>query len=672
MSGAREAVGTLDAALAHAERLLASDPRLAAEQAREILAVVPGHPAALLLLGTAWRNAGEAAAALEVLGPLAAAHSGWAIVHYELGLVLGMLQRGDEAVAALQRAVELAPDLADGWRALADHLTAIGDAESADAAYARHLKFSTRDPRLLEAATALVEERIAAAESLLRQHLREYPTDIAAIRMLAEVATRLGRYGDAERLLGRCLQLSPSFTAARYHYAVVLLREGKAEQALAEIDTALADEPSNPGYRNLKAAILARLGDYDEAIRLYREVLAAYPAQAKGWMSYGHALKAAGRTADSVAAYRRSIAITPSFGEAWWSLANLKTFRFTEDDTAVMRRQLDRPDLSVDDQFHFHFALGKALEDAGDFGGSFRNYEQANRIRRGTVHYKPAEMTELVDRSRALFTGTFFHEHAGTGCPAPDPIFIVGLPRAGSTLLEQILASHSAVEGTMELPDIAALAAELGGRKTRDQRSRYPEILATLSRDELRQLGERYLDQTRIQRKSDAPYFIDKMPNNFTHVGLIHLILPNARIIDARRHPLACCFSCFKQHFARGQHFTYCLEDIGRYYHDYVRLMAHFDAVLPGRVHRVNYEQVVEDTEGEVRRLLAYCGLPFEDACLRFYETERPVRTASSEQVRRPIYQQGVGHWRNYEPWLGPLKDALGPVLDAYPGVPAF
>ncbi|MFL6592146.1 MAG: sulfotransferase family protein, partial [Luteimonas sp.] len=356
----------------------------------------------------------------------------------------------------------------------------------------------------------------------------------------------------------------------------------------------------------------------------------------------------------------------------YWSLANLKTVRFDEADLAAMRAQLARTDLAVEDRFHFEFALGKALEDAGDYAASFAHYAAGNAQRRGIVHYSADETASRVDRTCRVFTREFFTARAGAGCASPDPIFIVGLPRSGSTLLEQILSSHSAVEGTMELPELISLTRDLRKRTHAPESTPYHDVLAALDHAELRALGERYLDRTRVQRRSDAPFFIDKMPNNFAHVGLIHLMLPNARIIDARRHPLACCLSGFKQHFARGQHFTYGLEDIGRYYHDYVRLMAHFDAVLPGRVHRVVYEEMVEDTESQVRRLLAYCGLPFEDGCLRFFENTRAVRTASSEQVRRPIYKEGVDHWRHYEPWLEPLKSALGPVLDAYPQVPQF
>jgi hypothetical protein len=413
-----------------------------------------------------------------------------------------------------------------------------------------------------------------------------------------------------------------------------------------------------------------RIGEYDAALALHEALLAEYPRHAKMWMSKGHVLKTAGRRDESIRAYRQSIAIAPALGEAYWSLANLKTFRFEPADLDRMRAQLARAELADEDRLHFEFALGKALEDRAEYAASFEHYARANALRRRQVVHDAAETTAHVQRTRAVCTRELFADRAGWGAPAPDPIFIVGLPRSGSTLLEQILASHSAVEGTMELPDVLGLVRELGGRRRRAERSRYPEVLATLVAPDVLALGERYLRQTQIQRKTGARHFIDKMPNNFAHVGLIHLALPNARIVDARRHPLGCGFSCFKQHFARGQAFTYDLDELGRYYRDYVELMAHYDAVLPGRVHRVHYERLVEDTEHEVRRLLEYCGLPFEQGCLDFHRNERAVRTASSEQVRQPIFREGIDHWRHYEPWLGPLKAALGPVLDAYPAAP--
>lgn len=486
-----EPVGTLAVALAHAQKLLASDPALAAEQAAEILKSVPGHPAAQLLLGVAHRRLGDLPAALAVLEPLAISQPTWFAAHYELGLTLGAARRGDEAVVALRRAVDLKPDLGDAWRALADHLNALGDSEGADAAYAQHLKFASRDPRLLEAGTALVGNRIAQAESLLRAHLKQHPTDIAAIRMLAEVASRLGRYGDAEALLVRCLELAPSFTAARHNFAWILNRQGRAAQALAEMQRVLAQEPHNPGYRTLNAAILGRIGEYGPAIETYEGVLAEYPRQPKAWMSYGHALKSAGRREDSIAAYRRSIALRPGFGESWWSLANLKTFRFEPGDLAFMQAQFGRPELTEADRYHFHFAIGKALEDSGSWAEAISHYEQGNRLRRTQIHYDATENAAHMGRSKALFSRGFFAERAGFGADAPDPIFIVGLPRAGSTLLEQILSSHSAVEGTMELPDVISIARELGERKSRSQESKYPVVLATLGAAEFRALGER-------------------------------------------------------------------------------------------------------------------------------------------------------------------------------------
>jgi tetratricopeptide (TPR) repeat protein len=677
MNQAAEIVSDLQVALSHAVRLLDSEPALAAEQADEILRVVPGHPMAQLIAGIAARRLGNAARSLALLEPLAATQPKAPAVHCELGLTYGDLGRGEDAIAALRRALALKPDLADAWRALGDHLIAIGDTTGADSAYLQQIKASTRDPRLLAPAVALQENRIADAEGLLREHLKQHPTDVAALRMLAEVAGRLGRYTDAETLLKRCLELAPSFTAARHNLAIVHTRQNRAVEALAEARHLLENEPRNPGYRALMAAIQSQLGEYGECIRLYEGVLGDYPRQPKVWMSYGHGLKTAGRTGEAIAAYRKATAIAPQLGEAWWSLANLKTFRFEPADLETMRRQLARTDIAQEDRFHLHFALGKALEDAARYEDSFTHYAEANRLRREMIRYEPDHATGLVQRSKALFTPEFVAARAGAGCPARDPIFIVGLPRSGSTLVEQILSSHSQVEGTMELPDIPAMVRAIAsgdakGTAARADRTRYPGVLAELGPDRLRELGEEFLERTRVQRKTGAPLFIDKLPNNWQHVGLIHLMLPNAKIVDARRHPLSCGFSVFKQHFARGQSFSFKLEDIGRYYRDYVELMAHFDAVLPGCVHRVHYEAMVADTEHEVRRLLDYCGLPFEDACLRFHENERAVRTPSAEQVRQPIYTDALEQWRHYEAWLGPLRDALGPVLTEYPAVPAY
>jgi predicted Zn-dependent protease len=670
VSNASEPVGTLDVALAHAARLLERDPRLAAQQATEILKVVPGHPRARLVLGAARRIAGDTRAALEVLEPLAREQPQSAPLQLELAIARGEAGQADAATAALLQALKLQPDSPDAWRLLADQRDAAGDGAGADQARAHYMKAATRDPRLLQAAAALVDNQLPVAEARLRAHLQGHPTDVAALRMLAEVAARLRRYADAQQLLERCLELAPSFDAARHNYATVLNRQGNAAAALSQVERLLQKEPRNPGYRNLQAAVLVNLGDYAESIKVYEAVLKEFPRQPMIWMSYGHSLKTAGRQAESIAAYRHAIGLQPTLGEAYWSLANLKTHRFSESDLAALRSALVREDLDQDDRLHFEFSLGKALEDQACYEESFTHYAAGNAIRRELHPYSADDNSQFVRRSKNEFSREFFAARAAAGAAAADPIFIVGLPRSGSTLLEQILASHSLVEGTMELPHVPRIAREIAGRPGADQQPNFPKAVAALSAAQLRALGERYLQETRALRKTEAPYFIDKMPNNCLYVPLIHLMLPNARIIDARRHPLGCCFSCFKQHFARGQNYTYALEDIGRYYRDYVELMAHVDAVLPGRVHRVYYETMIEDTEAEVRRLLAHCDLPFEDGCLKFYENERAVRTASSEQVRQPIFRDGLDHWQHYLPWLEPLKAALGPVLAAYPEVP--
>src|SRR6185437_1525921 len=606
-------------ALAHASRLLTVRPAAAAEQAREILKVLPRQPQAFLILGLARASAGDV----------------------------------DGSIDALTRAVSLRSDLPDAWLALADQLRARGDAQSADRAYARYIKAATRDPRLLGAAAALCENRIPEAEAILRAHLAQHPNDVAALRMLAEVAARLLRHRDALRLLERCLELAPGFDAARHNYASVLNRQGRAAEALDQCARLLAKEPHHPGYRSLQAAISANLGNYAESIAAYESVLRAYPQQPKLWMSYGHALRTTGKTAESIAAYRRALSMEPTLGEAWWSLANLKTFRFTDADVAAMRQALAQGDLADEDRLHFEFALGKALEDAKAYEESFTHYAAGNALRRKAHGYDPEENSRFVRGSRELFSREFLAARAGSG----------------ATLIEQILASHPLVEGTMELPELPKIARELAGPRREEEDATFLRRVAALTRDELRALGERYLAETRPLRKTDAPFFIDKMPNNCLYVGLIHLILPHAVIIDARRHPLGCGFSCFKQHFARGQWFSYGLEDLGRYYCDYVGLMAHFDEVLPGRVARVFYETLIADPEAQTRRLLEHCRLPFDPACLRFYENDRAVRTASSQQVRQPIFREAVEHWRHYEPWLGPLKRALGDVLTEYPGV---
>jgi tetratricopeptide (TPR) repeat protein len=619
----REEFGELGVALDHARRLLEPRPQAAALQAQEILKVAPHHLEALLIL----------AAAEQAQRRYASAH------------------------AALRQALQLAPQSPAVWLGLGDLAVAAGDPPGAERALLRYVELAVNDPLLMAAAGDLAEGRLPEVEQLLKPRLKAWPTDVAAMRMLAELATRLGRYADAEALVVRALELAPGFLGARHTLAVVLQRQNRGVEALAEVERLLAAEPENLNFVGLKAAALTLVGEYEASAAHYRRVLARHPDQSKLWMSLGHTLRTLGRRGESIEAYERAIALQPGLGEAWWSLANLKTHRFSEADLATLRGQLARPELSDDDRLHLHYANGKALEDSGADASAFAAYAEGARLRREQVGYDAAATTQQMARIRATFTPELFAARAGQGCDAADPIFIVGLPRSGSTLIEQVLSSHPDVEGTMELPDLAALAKAIDG---------YPAAAAELPAERLRELGEQFLASTRVQRKTGRPLFIDKMPNNFVHTGLIQLILPRAKIIDARRHPMGACFSAFKQHFARGQHFSYGLADLGAYYRDYAELMAHFDAVLPGRVHRVFYEQMVEDLEGETRRLLDYCGLDFDPACLRFYENERAVRTASSEQVRRPIFRDGLDQWRRFEPWLAPLAEALGPALTTY------
>jgi len=653
-------------AISHAARLLRRDPSLAEQQAVEILRVYPDLAAARQILGTSYRLQGDPEKALSVLGPLADIHPDSADLLHELGLALGATGRGEEAIAVLRKAVQINPRHSGAWRSLGDQLHAAGDKVASQDAFEKHLQVSTPHPELVEAAAFFRKGGIAKAERLTREVLKKDPTDVVAIRLLADIGAKVGQYRDARNLLERCLELAPDFHMARYSYAMVLFRSQDLEAALEQMNILLRAEPMNPNYLILKSSVLVRKGDHVEALKLHEHLLKHYPSQAGPYMNYGHTLKSVGRLEEAIQAYRKSIELSPRMGESYWSLANLKTFRFSDEDIAQMRSQVVEEGGDPDEQAHLAFALGKAYEDRKDYDESFHFYERGNAIR--STHHRHNAKKNVFDSVRQIKTldRTFFEARKGFGCPAPDPIFVVGLPRAGSTLLEQILASHSQVEGTAELPDIIAISRKLAQKTREHPAGKYPEILTELSADQFRELGHGYIESTRIQR-SNLPFFIDKMPNNFRHIGLIHLILPNAKIIDARRHPMAGCFSGYKQLFARGQTYTYNLTDIGRYYRDYVTLMDHWDDVLPGRVLRVQYEEMVADTEKQIRRVLDYCGLEFEEQCLRFYETKRTIRTPSSEQVRQPVYTEGVDQWRNYEKHLGPLKEALGPVLDRYP-----
>ncbi len=656
----------LEARLAEIERLLGSDPAAADARAAALLERAPGEPMAQLFRGIARRLMREPAEAVAILRSLCDSRPKAPLAHLHLGLA--QREAGDPAAAAaaLRRAVELRSDFGDAWLALADLLTATGDAPGAGEAYQRYIEQSASDPLFVGAGAALREGRLQDAEAMLRRRIATHPTDVVALCMLADLTERSDRPEEASGLLERCLELAPGYGWARHNHAVMLLRQNRAEEALAESDRMLAADPRNTDFRKLRAAILVRLLEYEESIRICEELLEEDPDQPAVWTSLGHMLKSVGRQDESIRAYRRAVALEPRAGEPWWSLANLKTYRLETPDLDAMREQLAGPRLPERERLHFHFALGRALESHGEYAESFENYAAGNRLRLERGNYRIEELERHVRRSKALLTPEFFTERADFGSPAPDPVFVLGLPRSGSTLVEQILASHSRVEGTMELSNIAAIAKTLDDRERGPEGGAYPDVMARLARDESVALGERYLDETRVHRKLGRPRFIDKMPNNFAHIGLIHLILPRAKIIDVRRHPMACGFSLFKEHFANAQLFSYSLETIGRYYRNYVALMAHFDRVLPGRVHRVVYEALVEDTETEIRRMLDYCDLPFEPACLEFHRNRRAVSTASSEQVRRPIFREGLEQWRHYEPWLDPLRRELGDLPETY------
>lgn len=662
----------LDDALTEAVRLLGTDAARAEHYCNELLKKVPGHPKAMLLLATARRCCGRYRAALDILDALVAEFPDSALVHYERALSLESSGQGQQAIGALERAVALHAGLAPEWKPLAARLAAGGATRHAKAARDRLRPATVRWPELVHAADALNQNDVPRAEALLRRHLDRCPADVIAMRMLAEVAGRLRRYLNAERLLERCLELSPHFIVARQDLALVLHRQNRPAEALTHVQHLIAAEPVNPNFQNLLAGILSALGEHERAIEIYDSLVASLPGQGKLWLSYGHVLKTAGRRTQCEQAYRNAIRLLPELGEGYWSLANLKTFRFSQTDIVEMNAKLGRDNLTAENKFHFHFAIAKAYEDGADFESSFSHYLQANAQRRRLIHYSSSDTSARVSRARQLFSAAFFQERREFGAHSNAPIFIVGMPRAGSTLLEQILSSHSEVEGTAELSNIIALARRISDQESSKERTRYPEVIGTLSRHACAGLGEQYLRETLVHRKSSKPMFVDKMPNNFLHVGLIHLILPQAKIIDARRHPLGCCFSSFKQHFARGHHFSYNLEELGRYYRDYVELMAIYDEALPNRVHRVFYERLVDDPEGEIRRLLAYCELPFQESCLHFHENDRPVRTASSEQVRQPLYRSSLHAWQHFEKWLDPLKSALGSVLSEYPDVPCF
>ena len=620
-----------------------------------LLRQVPENRDVLYMIAVSQRYLKQPHAALATLAQLQAVHPTYSRLFQERGHCHAALRAPEAALEAYLQAVNLNPALPASWEALRVLFRACGQMAESETAASHVAKLKTLAPAVVTASSMFADGETFEAEAVIRRHLKSHPTDVEAMRLLARIGVKLDILDDAEFLLESVLAFSPNYHLARYDYVRVLLQRQRHAAALAEAKTLLRADPRNRDYRAAYASACVGLADYEEAIRTYRDLLQEAPNAPDLHLSVGHALKTLGRQPEAISAYQSAYTVNPGFGDAYWSLANLKTYRFSEAEIAGMRAHEALTGTPLADRYHLCFALGKALEDRGEYAESFAYYERGNALKKDEIPYR-AETTERNARLQiSLFTPPFVAARRGFGCPRPDPIFVVGLPRAGSTLIEQILASHTQVEGTMELSDITRLVVRLMGRQYSETEPRYPSVLAELPAEKFREFGEKYLADTEIYR-TDRPFFIDKNPNNFRHLGLIHLILPKAKIIDARREPMACCFSNFKQLFATGQEFTYSLEDIARYYRSYVELMAHWDEVLPGKILRVQHEDVVENLEDNVRRILDYCGLDFQPQCLEFHKTERSVRTASSEQVRQPIFKDGLNQWENFAPWLDELR----------------
>jgi tetratricopeptide (TPR) repeat protein len=650
----------LQIALRRAGEALVADPAEAERQARAILEANPGEPAAVILLAVARRRQGAPRDAIALLTALARSRPDDPAPHYELGLTLAALGRTELAIAALRQAVALRPDMGPAWGMLADQLFAAGDRTGADAAYGRYFKAPPGDAGLAEVVRAIARGQPETAEPHLARRLEAWPGDVVALGLLADCLRRRSAYPSAIALLRRLLERHPGCVAARFTLADSLHKSGELGAELLDcLGTVIAAEPANAKALGLLGMVRLDLNDAAGAIQAFRAALTHAPGDPHFWVALGGALKYAGWPGEAEAAYRQAVAIAPGHGEAWFRLSDLKSYAFSPGEVASMRAALERAQTDTESRSRIHYALGKERGDAGDAAGAFAHYAEGAALQRTLSPYDPAAEEAQLEEGRRLFTQTFFSTRAGGGSPDPSPIFVVGMPRAGSTLVEQILASHPDVEGTHELSIIPHVVQRLSGEGAAPYHSR----LETLSPEERRTLGNEVIAAAAIHRRMDWPRFIDKQPANFQHVGLIHLILPNARIVDIRRHPMASGFAMFKQHFGRGRNFSYDLADIGGYYRRYLDTMRLYDGALPGRTHRVIYEDLVADTEGEIRRLLDYCGLPFAEACLRFHETQREIITPSAEQVRRPIFRDALEEWRAYEPWLQPLQEALGPAL---------
>jgi len=646
--------------------LQSGDFTKAESQLLDLVASGPDHEEVLYMLAVSQRYLKKHPLALQTLDTLKRLIPDHSRAYQETGHVYRAMHNPNAALNAYSRAVQINPALEASFKAQIEILSATGRA-AVTGQLKQQLQTLQALPKPLIAVTDLLSQgKLVKAEQLCKAFMQKVPRHIEGMRLLADIGSRLGVLEDAEFLLESAIEFSPENIQVRIDYIQVLRKRQKNESALAQAKILLAKDPKNPQFQSVFAVESMQSGDYDTALETFDSILATLPEDPVTLTSRGHALKTRGRTDEAIDSYRRAIKKYPAHGEAYYSLANLKLFSFSEAELDAMQLQEENLGISHMSRVYLNFALGKAYEDKGLIEKSFEHYERGNAFKKAQSRYKSSELTDEFHAQAEVFNDAFLAAHADTGHDAPDPIFIVGLPRSGSTLLEQILASHSQVDGTMELPNMLALAQKLRRGERMSATNHYPAVLKTLESDEFAEFGKTFIKETRIHR-STAPFFIDKMPNNFRHIGLINLMLPNAKIIDARRHPMGCCFSGFKQLFAEGQEFTYGLEEVGTYYKDYVELMDHWDKVLPGKVLRVQYEEVVADLDTQVRRLLDYCGLDFEESCISFYENERSVRTPSSEQVRQPIYQSGVEQWKNFEANLDPLKKALGPVLDRYP-----
>jgi predicted Zn-dependent protease len=529
-----------------------------------------------------------------------------------------------------------------------------------------------RHPELREAWRALDANRPDIAGQLLTGFLRKHPGDADALNLMADVLLRRERKAEAEALLAQCVARAPNFDLARLNYANVLQQMNKPAAALEQAEILLRKQPAHPLYRDVQCTALSAMGRHEDSLAARKALAGDYPGSSKVQVSYAQVLRTSGKQEECIAAFRKAVAINPAMGFAWWGLANLKTYTFDEDDIAQLQAQLSRKDLSAGDRLHLLFTLGKAFGDRGQYRESFDAYARANAARRLASNYDPASAPRQLAKFRSLYTPEFFAARMGSGAASGAPIFVVGMQRAGSTLLEQILASHSAIEGAGEMAHTRFLARRLEESLGPQYGTDYPGVLAHIDVGEFRALGEDYLAATLLRRPLGRPHFVDKDPFNFWHIGLYRLMLPKARIIDIRRHPLGCCFSNFTSIFLHGLAHTYRLADLGRFYANYVEMMAHYDRVLPGNVLRVHYEDLIGNPEREIRRVLDWLELPFEAACLDFHANRRAVNSASSEQVRTPLYKDALERWKHYEPWLGPLKEALGPVLEKYPQAPEF